>query len=119
MFSISRSKVLCHVCIQGIEPLFLLPTLFNIIERSLLRSSPQFSRKADFFFWPQITVEDGKLSVTREVDGGLEDITVTLPAVVSADLRLNEPRYATLPNIMVCNSQTLPNIMVCNNQDSA
>lgn len=45
------------------------------------------------------------LTVTREVDGGLETIAVTLPAVVSADLRLNEPRYATLPNIMV--SETL------------
>jgi electron transfer flavoprotein beta subunit len=38
--------------------------------------------------------------VTREVDGGLETITVTLPAVVTSDLRLNEPRYASLPNIM-------------------
>lgn len=56
--------------------------------------------------WPQATfaskieVKDGKLEVTREVDSGLEHITVKLPAVVSADLRLNEPRYATLPNIM-------------------
>ncbi|XP_074652063.1 electron transfer flavoprotein subunit beta-like [Tubulanus polymorphus] len=56
--------------------------------------------------WPQATfasvVEklDGDLKVTREVDGGLETIQVKLPAVVSADLRLNEPRYATLPNIM-------------------
>jgi len=56
--------------------------------------------------WPQATfaskidVKDGKLTVLREVDGGLETIEVKLPAVVSADLRLNEPRYATLPNIM-------------------
>merc|ERR1719244_48976 len=56
--------------------------------------------------WPQATqaskieASDGGLAVTREVDGGLEDITVSLPAVISADLRLNEPRYATLPNIM-------------------
>lgn len=42
------------------------------------------------------------LTVTREIDGGLEVIKTKLPAVVSADLRLNEPRYATLPNIMVC-----------------
>lgn len=40
------------------------------------------------------------LQVVREIDGGLETITVTVPAVVSADLRLNEPRFATLPNIM-------------------
>lgn len=40
------------------------------------------------------------MEVTREIDGGLETIKVNLPAVISADLRLNEPRYATLPNIM-------------------
>jgi len=42
------------------------------------------------------------LTVTREIDGGLETINIKLPAVITADLRLNEPRYATLPNIMVC-----------------
>jgi len=45
---------------------------------------------------------DDSLTVTREVDGGLETVRVKLPAVVTTDLRLNEPRYATLPNIMVC-----------------
>src|SRR5689334_15791269 len=56
--------------------------------------------------WPQATfaskleIADGKAEVTREVDGGLETVEVTLPAVVTTDLRLNEPRYATLPNIM-------------------
>ncbi|XP_068237631.1 electron transfer flavoprotein subunit beta [Palaemon carinicauda] len=56
--------------------------------------------------WPQATFaskiekKNGDLEVVREIDGGLETITVKLPAVVSADLRLNEPRYATLPNIM-------------------
>jgi len=56
--------------------------------------------------WPQGTMAsvvektDGKLKITREIDGGLEDISISLPAVISADLRLNEPRYATLPNIM-------------------
>jgi electron transfer flavoprotein alpha/beta subunit len=44
---------------------------------------------------------DKEITVTREVDGGLETIKCKLPAVISADLRLNEPRYATLPNIMV------------------
>ena len=43
---------------------------------------------------------DGKASVTREVDGGLETLSISLPAVVPTDLRLNEPRYVTLPNIM-------------------
>lgn len=56
--------------------------------------------------WPQATFaskvekNNGDLNVTREVDGGLETIKVQLPAVLTADLRLNEPRYATLPNIM-------------------
>ena len=56
--------------------------------------------------WPQgtfaskVEIADGIAKVTREVDGGLETIALTLPAVVTADLRLNEPRYASLPNIM-------------------
>ena len=56
--------------------------------------------------WPQGTfaskVEpaDGKVTVTREIDGGLETVALDLPAVVTTDLRLNEPRYASLPNIM-------------------
>ena len=56
--------------------------------------------------WPQgtfaskIELADGGIRVTREVDGGLETVALTLPAIVTADLRLNEPRYASLPNIM-------------------
>ncbi|MCF8474081.1 MAG: electron transfer flavoprotein subunit beta/FixA family protein [Emcibacter sp.] len=56
--------------------------------------------------WPQgtfaskVTLNDGTVDVTREVDGGLETIQLTLPAIITADLRLNEPRYASLPNIM-------------------
>ena len=65
--------------------------------------------------WPQATFaskveksdKDGWLKVTREVDGGLETIGVKLPAVVTADLRLNEPRYATLPNIMKAKKKPL------------
>src|SRR5580698_4145330 len=55
--------------------------------------------------WPQgtfaskIDIADGTATVTREVDGGLETIAISMPAVVTADLRLNEPRYASLPNI--------------------
>jgi len=51
-------------------------------------------------FASEVLVEDGKVSVTREVDGGLQTVKLSLPAVVTTDLRLNEPRYATLPNIM-------------------
>ena len=63
--------------------------------------------------WPQATfasklvVSDGKATVTREVDGGLETLALTLPAVVTTDLRLNEPRYATLPNIMKAKKKTM------------
>ncbi|XP_014402927.1 PREDICTED: electron transfer flavoprotein subunit beta [Myotis brandtii] len=61
---------------------------------------------AGFLDWPQgtfasqLTLEGDKLKVEREVDGGLETVRLKMPAVVTADLRLNEPRYATLPNIM-------------------
>ncbi len=51
-------------------------------------------------FASKIVVEDGSIRVTREVDGGSQTVTLTLPAVVTTDLRLNEPRYASLPNIM-------------------
>jgi len=51
-------------------------------------------------FASKLSVADGKALVTREVDGGLETVSLKLPAVVSVDLRLNEPRYASLPNIM-------------------
>jgi electron transfer flavoprotein beta subunit len=58
-------------------------------------------------FASQVTVESGKATVTREIDGGLETIEVDLPAIVTADLRLNTPRYATLPNIMKAKKKTL------------
>ena len=63
--------------------------------------------------WPQATfaskvdIAEGKATVKREVDGGLESVEVKLPAVVTTDLRLNEPRYATLPNIMKAKKKPL------------
>jgi len=51
-------------------------------------------------FASKVVVEGGKAQVTREVDGGLETLSISLPAVITTDLRLNEPRYVTLPNIM-------------------
>jgi electron transfer flavoprotein beta subunit len=63
--------------------------------------------------WPQATfaskveVADGKAVVTREVDGGLETLALTLPAIITTDLRLNEPRYVTLPNIMKAKKKPL------------
>jgi electron transfer flavoprotein beta subunit len=58
-------------------------------------------------FASKVVVADGKASVTREVDGGLETILITLPAVITTDLRLNEPRYVTLPNIMKAKKKIL------------
>ncbi|MES2935142.1 MAG: electron transfer flavoprotein subunit beta/FixA family protein [Pseudomonadota bacterium] len=66
--------------------------------------------------WPQATfaskvvLEDGKVNVTREVDGGLETLALTLPAIITTDLRLNEPRYVTLPNIMKAKKKPLDNV---------
>jgi len=58
-------------------------------------------------FANEITVADGAVTVKREVDGGLETLSLPLPAVITADLRLNEPRYASLPNIMKAKSKPL------------
>ncbi|MEM5458333.1 MULTISPECIES: electron transfer flavoprotein subunit beta/FixA family protein [unclassified Paraburkholderia] len=58
-------------------------------------------------FASKVVVEAGKATVTREIDGGLETIEVDLPAVITADLRLNTPRYATLPNIMKAKKKPL------------
>jgi electron transfer flavoprotein beta subunit len=66
--------------------------------------------------WPQATfaskvsIVDGKAIVTREVDGGLETLSLTLPAIITTDLRLNEPRYVTLPNIMKAKKKQLDNV---------
>jgi electron transfer flavoprotein beta subunit len=71
---------------------------------------------ASLLGWPQATfaskvvLEEGKVTVTREVDGGLETVALSLPAVVTTDLRLNEPRYVTLPNIMKAKKKPLETI---------
>jgi electron transfer flavoprotein beta subunit len=58
-------------------------------------------------FASKVEVEGDKVKVTREVDGGLETIQLSLPAVITTDLRLNEPRYVTLPNIMKAKKKQL------------
>ncbi len=58
-------------------------------------------------FASKVEIADGKARVTREVDGGLETIEIDLPVVITTDLRLNEPRYVTLPNIMKAKKKTL------------
>lgn len=51
-------------------------------------------------FASEVKVDGGKVQVTREIDGGLQTVELALPAIITTDLRLNEPRYAALPNIM-------------------
>ncbi|MDQ2928483.1 MAG: electron transfer flavoprotein subunit beta/FixA family protein [Pseudomonadota bacterium] len=58
-------------------------------------------------FASKVEVIDGAAHVTREVDGGLETLKITLPAIITTDLRLNEPRYVTLPNIMKAKKKTM------------
>lgn len=66
--------------------------------------------------WPQgtfasrVEIADGRVEVAREVDGGTETVSLNLPAVITADLRLNEPRYASLPNIMKARKKPLETI---------
>ena len=58
-------------------------------------------------FASKVEIVDGKANVTREIDGGMERVTLTLPAIITTDLRLNEPRYVTLPNIMKAKKKQL------------
>jgi electron transfer flavoprotein beta subunit len=58
-------------------------------------------------FASEVKIADGKIDVTREIDGGLQTVSLSLPAVVTTDLRLNEPRYASLPNIMKAKKKPL------------
>ena len=61
-------------------------------------------------FASKVEVADGKAKVTREIDGGLETLSLSLPAIVTTDLRLNEPRYVTLPNIMKAKKKPLETV---------
>jgi electron transfer flavoprotein beta subunit len=71
---------------------------------------------ASLLGWPQATfaskivLEGGKAVVTREIDGGLETLSLALPAIITTDLRLNEPRYVTLPNIMKAKKKPLATV---------
>ncbi|MFQ5478624.1 MAG: electron transfer flavoprotein subunit beta/FixA family protein [Candidatus Binatia bacterium] len=71
---------------------------------------------AQLLGWPQatfiseLTLNDGKVTCKREIDGGLETLSLSLPAVITADLRLNEPRYASLPGIMKARKKPLEEI---------
>ena len=93
------------------------PDLFILGKQAIDDDSNQTGQMlAALLGWPQATfaskvlIEDGKARVTREVDGGLQTILVKLPAVITTDLRLNEPRYASLPNIMKAKNKPLAEI---------
>jgi electron transfer flavoprotein beta subunit len=90
------------------------PQLFVLGKQAIDDDSNQTGQMlAALLGWPQATfaskvkIADGAAQVTREVDGGLETVAIGLPAVVTTDLRLNEPRYVTLPNIMKAKKKPL------------
>jgi len=90
------------------------PTLVILGKQAIDDDSNQTGQMlAALLGWPQATfaskvvLEKEKATVTREVDGGLETVAIKLPAVVTTDLRLNEPRYVTLPNIMKAKKKPL------------
>jgi electron transfer flavoprotein beta subunit len=93
------------------------PDLFILGKQAIDDDSNQTGQMlAALLGWPQgtfaskLAIEDGKIRVTREVDGGLQTILLNSPAVITSDLRLNEPRYASLPNIMKAKSKPLAEI---------
>jgi electron transfer flavoprotein beta subunit len=119
---------------NDLEPL----AIAKVLKTLVLRESPQLvilgkqaidddsnqtgQLLAALLDWPQATfaskleMANGKAVVTREIDGGLETLEVTLPAVITTDLRLNEPRYTTLPNIMKAKKRPLDILKVADLQ---
>ena len=110
---------------ERVEPLAVAKTLQRIVEKenpdmvilgkqAIDDDSNQTGQMlAALLGWPQgtftskVEAKDGAVQVTREVDGGLETLELKLPAVVTTDLRLNEPRYASLPNIMAAKKKPI------------
>jgi electron transfer flavoprotein beta subunit len=118
-----------HIAVDGIiEPLIVAKAIHKIVEKeqpSIVLLGKQAidddanqtgQMLAALLGWPQgtfaseVVVADGKARVTREVDGGLAVHDLTLPAIITTDLRLNEPRYAKLPDIMKARSKPLEKI---------
>ena len=123
--AIGADRGLHVLCDQPLEPLAVAKLLKAIAEKEGAQlvimgkqaidddSNQTGQMLAGLLGWPQATfasklkLADGRAQVTREVDGGLETVSIRLPAVVTTDLRLNEPRYVTLPNIMKAKKKTL------------
>jgi electron transfer flavoprotein beta subunit len=107
------AKILNHVCTNE------QPDLVLLGKQAIDDDSNQTGQMlAALLNWPQgtfaskVELEDTSVNVTREVDGGLETVKLNLPAVITTDLRLNEPRYAKLPNIMKAKKKPLDVISV-------
>ena len=111
--SLNIAKILCQVTVNEQAGLVLLGK--QAIDGDNNQTAQMLAALLD---WPQATFayklefNDKSIQVTREIDGGLETLAVQLPAVVSTDLRLNEPRYASLPNIMKAKRKPLDSIQV-------
>ena len=118
-----------HVYAEGsLEPLILAKILAKIVKKENVDLAILGKQAIDGDFnqtgqmlaglldWPQATfaskviLKDGQLKVTREVDGGLETLQLDVPSVITTDLRLNEPRYASLPNIMKAKQKKIEKI---------
>ena len=113
---------------QTVEPLAVAKILKAVVERETPElvilgkqaidddSNQTGQMLAALLGWPQgtfaskVALQDGKVDVTREIDGGLQTVRLTLPAIVTTDLRLNEPRYASLPNIMKAKKKPLDQV---------
>ena len=102
------AKILQAICIKEAPQIVILGK--QAIDDDSNQTGQMLAALLDFpqaTFASKVMVADGKANVTREVDGGLETISISLPAIITTDLRLNEPRYVTLPNIMKAKKKAL------------
>jgi len=127
--AMGADRAIHYVSDANLEPL----TIAKLIQKTADKESPDFiimgkqaidndcnqtgQMTAALLDWPQatfaseITLKDKSAEVTREIDGGLETIKINFPAIITTDLRLNVPRYATLPNIMKAKQKPVEEIL--------
>jgi len=128
--AMGADRAILVLCDENLEPLAVARVLQKLVEQEkpelvlMGKQAVDYDNNcagqmvAELLGWPQATfaskveLADGQATVTREVDGGLETLSFPLPAVVTADLRLNEPRYASLPGIMKARKKELKEIPV-------
>jgi electron transfer flavoprotein beta subunit len=108
--ALNVAKILAKVCAEENPDLVLLGK--QAIDDDANQTGQMLAAllgRAQGTFASKIELVEGALHVTREVDGGLETLALTLPAIITTDLRLNEPRYASLPNIMKAKTKPIAN----------